>query len=211
MPDARRPRVGILISGRGSNMVALLRAMREGKVLADPAVVVSNVSGAPGLATAEGLGVEVAVVDHATMKTREAHERAVLDVLTREGVELVCLAGYMRRLSPLLVRAFPWRILNVHPALLPSFPGLDAQRAALAHGVKIAGCTVHLVDEQVDHGPIILQAAVPVHDDDTVETLSARILEREQVVYPEALAYLASGRLDVIGNTVHIRRQTLNS
>jgi phosphoribosylglycinamide formyltransferase 1 len=206
MPERRRPRVGILISGRGSNMAALVTAMREGRVPADPAIVIANVPGAPGLAAAEGWGIETAVVDHTAVKPREAHERSLIEILAREGVDIVCLAGYMRRLSPVMVGAFPGRILNVHPALLPSFPGLDAQKAALDHGVKVSGCTVHIVDDQVDHGPIVLQAAVPVRDDDTVETLSARILEREHAIYPEALALLASGRLDVDGRRVRIRR-----
>lgn len=206
MPDRLRPRVGILISGRGSNMTALVTAMRDGRVPADPAVVVSNVPGAGGLALAAGWGIPTAVVDHRGVKPREAHERAVIEVLSEHGVDIVCLAGYMRRLSPLFVAAFPARVLNVHPALLPSFPGLDAQQAALAYGVKVAGCTVHLVDDQVDHGPIVLQAEVPVLDDDTAATLAARILEREHAIYPQALALLAAGRLDIDGRRVRIRR-----
>jgi phosphoribosylglycinamide formyltransferase-1 len=205
MPEGVRPRVGILISGRGSNMLALIEAMRDGRVPADPAIVISNVPGAPGLGAAAKLGVETAVVDHTAVKPREAHERAIIERLSSRRVDIVCLAGYMRRLSPLLVGAFRGRILNVHPALLPAFTGLDAQEAALEHGVKIAGCTVHIVDEQVDHGPIVLQAAVPVLDDDTVETLSARILEREHAIYPEALALLASGRLEIDGRRVRVR------
>ncbi len=205
MPDLRRPQVGILISGRGSNMIALVSAMRDGRVPAEPAVVVSNVPGAPGLEWARSQGVPDAVVDHTKIKPREAHERAVLDVLREYDVEFVCLAGYMRRLSPFLVAAFPSKILNVHPGLLPSFPGLDAQKAALGHGVKIAGCTVHFVDDELDHGPIVLQASVPVQPGDTVETLSARILEQEHRIYPEALALLAAGRLEVDGRRVRIR------
>lgn len=206
MPEGRRPRVGILISGRGSNMAALVSAMREGRVPADPAVVVSNVPSAAGLEKAKGWGIETAVVDHTAITPRAAHERAVMDVLATHGVDIVCLAGYMRRLSPLFLDAFRGRVLNVHPALLPAFPGLDAQKAAWAHGVKIAGCTVHVVDDEVDHGPIVLQAAVPVLDDDTVDTLSARILEREHAIYPEALALLAEGRLDIDGRRVRVRR-----
>jgi phosphoribosylglycinamide formyltransferase-1 len=205
MPPSRRPRVGILISGRGSNMVALVAAMRDGGVGAEPAVVISNVPGAAGLKTAAEHGVATAVVDHTAIRPREAHERAVLEILARERVDIVCLAGYMRRLSPLLVSAFPGRILNVHPALLPAFPGLDAQKAALDHGVKVSGCTVHLVDDEVDHGPIVLQAAVPVLDDDTAATLSARILEQEHAIYPKALALLAEGRLQIEGRRVRIR------
>jgi phosphoribosylglycinamide formyltransferase-1 len=205
MPERKRARVGILISGRGSNMGALVTAMREGRVSADPAVVISNVPGAPGLAAAAGHGIATAVVDHTKVVPRQAHERAVLSILEEHDVDIVCLAGYMRRLSPLLVGAYKDRILNVHPALLPAFPGLDAQKAALSYGVKVAGCTVHIVDGEVDHGPIVLQAAVPVHDDDSVATLSARILDAEHTIYPQALELLATGRLDLDGRRVRIR------
>ena len=185
-------------------MVALVQAMRDGAVRAEPSVVISNVPGAPGLTTAAASGIETAVVDHNVVRPREAHERKVIEILERQQVDIVCLAGYMRRLSPLMVEAFRGRILNVHPALLPAFPGLDSQKAALDHGVKVAGCTVHFVDEQVDHGPIILQAAVPVEDDDTAATLSARILEQEHAIYPKALALLAEGRLEIVGRRVRI-------
>jgi phosphoribosylglycinamide formyltransferase 1 len=205
MPERESARVGILISGRGSNMVALIEAMRDGRVPAEPSVVVSNVPEAAGLARAAAWGIPAAVVDHKVVAPRAAHERAVIEVLARHGVGIVCLAGYMRRLSPVLVGAFRDRILNVHPALLPAFPGLDAQRQALDHGVKVTGCTVHLVDEQLDHGPIVLQAAVPVLEHDTVDSLSARILEQEHALYPQALALMASGRLTVEGRRVRIR------
>ena len=205
MPEAgSRPRVAILISGRGSNMSARLDAMRDGRVPADPAVVVSNVPGAPGLARAEAAGVPTAVVDHRVVMPREAHERAMMDVLEAHGTDIVCLAGFMRRLTPLLIGAYRGRVLNIHPALLPAFPGLDVQKAALDYGVKVSGCTVHIVDEVVDHGPILLQAAVPVLDDDTVESLSARILEQEHVLYPRALALVAAGRVTVDGRRVRI-------
>ena len=186
-------------------MVALVTAMRDGSVPAEPAVVISNVPGAAGLVTAAGWGIATAVVDHTAIRPREGHERAVIEILNRHRVDIVCLAGYMRRLSPLLVGAFRGRILNVHPALLPSFPGLDAQKAALDYGVKVAGCTVHLVDDEVDHGPIVLQATVPVEDGDTVETLSARILEQEHAIYPKALALLAEGKLECDGRRVRVR------
>jgi len=205
MRETRLPRVGILISGRGSNMLALVAAMRDGRVPAEPAIVVSNVGGAHGLESAGAQRIETAVVDHTAFAQRQAHERAVIEVLAKHRVDIVCLAGYMRRLSPLFVGEFPGRILNVHPALLPSFPGLDAQRAALDYGVKVAGCTVHFVDEKVDHGPIVLQATVPVEDDDTVATLSARILEQEHAIYPKALALLAEGKLAIDGRRVRIR------
>ncbi len=187
-------------------MVALVRAMQDGSVPANAAIVISNAPGAPGLATAKRAGIPTAVVDHTKVKPREAHERAVVALLKEHRVDIVCLAGYMRRLSPFMVQSFPGRILNVHPALLPAFPGLDVQQAALDYGVKIAGCTVHLVDDEVDHGPIVLQAAVPVQDDDTVETLSARILEREHAIYPEALGLLASGRVKLEGRKVRLTR-----
>ena len=205
MPEPGRPRVGILISGRGSNMVALVAAMQDGRVAADPAIVVANAPGAAGLATAAGFGIETAVVDHTRVSPRAAHERAVIELLKTHRVDIVCLAGYMRRLSPLMVATFPGRILNVHPALLPAFPGLDAQKAALDHGVKVSGCTVHLVDDEVDHGPIVLQSAVPLEDGDTVETLSARILEQEHLIYPKALALLAEGRIELDGRRVRLR------
>jgi phosphoribosylglycinamide formyltransferase-1 len=190
--------VGILISGRGSNMEALVRAMQEGRVRAEPGVVISNVPGPPGLARAAELGVPVTVVDHRAFGSREAHEREVVAVLRRHRVELVCLAGYMRLLSPYLISEFPQRILNIHPALLPAFPGLHAQRRALEHGVKVSGCTVHVVDEQCDHGPIVLQAAVPVLEDDTEDTLAARILEQEHRIYPHAVALYFERRLTVL-------------
>lgn len=187
-------------------MLALVAAMQDGRVPATPVVVIANVPSAPGLSTAATLGVATAVVDHTAIKPREAHERAMIDVLAKHSVDLVCLAGYMRRLSPLFVGAFRGRILNVHPGLLPSFPGLDAQKAALEHGVKVAGCTVHFVDDELDQGPIVLQATVPVEEDDTVDTLSARILEKEHAIYPQALALLAAGKLEIQGRRVRSRR-----
>ncbi len=187
-------------------MVALVNAMRDGRVPADPVIVISNVPGAAGVATAAEWGIQTAIVDHTVIKPREVHEHAVIEILNAHRVDIVCLAGYMRRLSPLLVEAFRGRILNVHPALLPAFPGLNVQKAALEYGVKFSGCTVHLVDDQVDHGPIVLQATVPIENDDTVETLSARILEQEHAIYPQALALLASGRLEIDGRRVRVRR-----
>lgn len=201
----RRGRVGMLISGRGSNMVALVEAMRDGRIPADPAVVVSNVPEAAGLLRARECGVPTEVIDHKAIKPREEHERAIAEVLHRYRVDLVCLAGYMRLLSPWLVESFRGRILNVHPALLPAFPGLDAQRQALEHGAKITGCTVHFVDEHLDHGPIVLQAAVPVAEGDTEESLSTRILEQEHRIYPEAVALYFQGRLSTDGRKVRIR------
>ena len=202
MPD--RGRVGILISGRGSNMLALLDGMRDGAIAADPAVVISNRADAAGLARAQELGISTEVVDSRRIKPCEAHERRVIEILRSHDVDLVCLAGYMRLLSPLLVGAFRNRIFNIHPSLLPAFPGLHAQRQALEHGVRTAGCTVHVVDEERDNGPIVLQAAVPVHDDDTVETLAARILEQEHRIYPQAVALFFDGRLTIEDRRVRI-------
>jgi len=180
--------VGILISGRGSNMLALLEAMERGRIPAEPALVLSNRPRAAGLALAEARGVPTVVVDQREVKPRAAHEQRVVDQLREHRVDLVCLAGYMRLLTPRMIGAFPDRILNIHPSLLPAFSGLHAQRQALEHGVKLSGCTVHLVDEECDHGPIVAQASVPVLQHDTEESLSARILEQEHRIYPEAVA-----------------------
>jgi phosphoribosylglycinamide formyltransferase 1 len=168
-------------------MLALLDAIDEGRLDAEAAVVISNIESAAGLAKARERGVETLVISHKG-RTREEHDAEIIAELKHRGVSLVCLAGYMRLLSPLFIKAFPNRILNIHPSLLPAFPGVDAQRQALEHGVKITGCTVHIVDEQLDHGPIVLQRAVEVKDEDTIETLSARILEQEHQLYAEAVA-----------------------
>jgi phosphoribosylglycinamide formyltransferase-1 len=172
-------------------MAALLDAIRDGRLDAEAAVVISNVESAPGLTKARERDVETLVISRGG-RAREEHDSEIVAELTRRNVSLVCLAGYMRLLSPLFVRAFERRVLNIHPSLLPSFPGLDAQKQAIDHGVKITGCTVHLVDEQLDHGPIVMQRAVEVLDDDTVETLSSRILEQEHKLYPEAAARVLS-------------------
>lgn len=193
-----KPKIAILISGRGSNMCALLDAIRAGRLEAEAAVVISNVESAAGLVKARELGVETLVISHKN-RTREEHDLEIVAELKRRDVELVCLAGYMRLLGSFFVRSFENRILNIHPSLLPAFPGVDAQRQALAHGVKITGCTVHLVDEQLDHGPIVFQQAVEVLDDDTVESLSARILEQEHRTYPEAAARVLSKAFRVKG------------
>jgi phosphoribosylglycinamide formyltransferase 1 len=197
-------RIGILISGRGSNMIALLDAAASGLLEAEVAAVISNVETAPGLAAARQRGLESLFISHKGV-TREQHDQKMVDDLRSRGVSLVCLAGYMRLVSPLFVRSFPNRILNIHPSLLPAFPGLDAQRQALEHGVKITGCTVHIVDEQLDHGPIVLQRAVEVRDDDSVETLSARILEEEHRLYPEAVARVLSKGFHVEGRRTYLR------
>lgn len=193
-----KPKIAILISGRGSNMAALLDAIREGHLDAEAAVVISNIESAPGLMKARERGVETLVISRKG-RAREEHDREIVAELRHRNASLVCLAGYMRLLSPLFVRAFENRILNIHPSLLPSFPGIDAQRQALEHGVKITGCTVHLVDEQLDHGPIVMQRAVEVLDDDTVETLTSRILAQEHRIYPEAIARVLSTGFRVKG------------
>jgi phosphoribosylglycinamide formyltransferase-1 len=186
--------LGILISGRGSNLQAILDAIREGKLDARVGVVLSNVDGAPGLERARAAGVPTDVLSHKDYASREQYDEALVDHLRAHEVDLVCLAGFMRLLSPAFVRAFPGRILNVHPSLLPAFPGLHAQRQALEHGVKVTGATVHVVDEELDHGPILLQRAVPVLEGDDEESLSARILEQEHRIYPEAIALVLAGK-----------------
>jgi phosphoribosylglycinamide formyltransferase 1 len=191
-------RIGILISGRGSNMTALLDAIGDARLKAEVALVISNIETAAGLQVAQARGVETLFISHKG-RSREAHDTEIITALQRRDVRLVCLAGYMRLVSGAFVRAFENRILNIHPSLLPAFPGLDAQRQALAHGVKVTGCTVHLVDEELDHGPIILQRAVEVRDDDTVETLSARLLAEEHRAYPEAVARVLSPGFRVEG------------
>jgi phosphoribosylglycinamide formyltransferase 1 len=181
-------RIAILISGRGSNMIALAGAIDNGTIPnAEIALVVSDQPAAPGLTIARERGLKTVAIERAGRK-REEHEQEIVSVLRDERVDLICLAGYMRILSPYFVDAFKGRILNIHPSLLPSFPGLDPQRQALGHGVKVSGCTVHFVDNTLDGGPIIAQRTVPVLDGDTVEQLSARILEQEHILYPEAVA-----------------------
>jgi phosphoribosylglycinamide formyltransferase 1 len=186
--------LGVLISGRGSNLQAILDAIRDEKVDARVGVVISNVAGAPGLDRARKAGVPAVVLSHRGFATREDFDAALVERLRSYEVDLVCLAGFMRLLSPVFVRAFPGRILNIHPSLLPSFPGLHAQRQALEHGVKVTGATVHLVDEELDHGRILVQRAVPVLEGDDEESLSARILELEHQIYPEAIALLLERR-----------------
>jgi phosphoribosylglycinamide formyltransferase-1 len=183
-------RVGILLSGRGSNFRALHAAMAAGAVPGEIALVVSNRAEAAGLVAARELGLETAFIPHRGEPSREAHDARIVEALRASRVDWVCLAGYMRLLSSVLIRAFPQRILNIHPSLLPAFPGLDAQRQALEYGVVISGCTVHLVDEELDHGPIVVQRTVAVEPGDSVDTLSARILEQEHRAYPEAVKKL---------------------
>ena len=193
--------VGVLVSGRGSNLQALIDAAASGRLGGRVAVVISNVAEAPGLARAEKAGIEATVIDHRG-RPREAHDEAMLDVLRAHDVALVCLAGYMRLLSAAFVRAFSGRVLNVHPSLLPAFPGRDAVRQALVHGVKVTGATVHFVDEGLDSGPIVLQEAVPVEDDDTEETLAARVLAAEHRIYPRAARLVLEEDVAIDGRRV---------
>ena len=189
-PPMALTKLGILISGGGSNMKSIVAACEAGEVPAEVAVVISNRADAPGLAWATEHGLATAVLPHTDFPGREAHDRAVVERLREAEVEWVCLAGYMRLLSALFVDAFRDRILNIHPALLPSFPGLHGQGQAWAYGVKIAGCTVHFVDQELDHGPIVVQRPVPVLSNDDEDSLARRILEQEHIAYPEALRLL---------------------
>ncbi len=200
-------RLGILLSGRGSNFEAIADSIAAGRLDAEIAVVISNRPDAPGLERARQRGL-VAVSIPSKGLEREAYDRLLVAELVRHNVDLVCLAGYMRLLSGVFIEAFPMRIVNIHPSLLPAFPGLDAQHQALAHGVKFSGCTVHFVDEHLDAGPIIQQAVVPVEDDDTDATLSARILTQEHRIYTEALRLVLSGQWRLSGRRV-IAAQTL--
>lgn len=194
-------RLGILLSGRGSNFEAIADHIKAGKLAAEIAIVISNKPDAPGIETARLRGLN-AVIIPSKLREREGHDAEVIAALKKAKVDLVCLAGYMRLLSARFVQAFPQRILNIHPSLLPAFPGLDAQKQALEYGVKVTGCTVHFVDEHLDHGPIILQSTVPVLDGDTVESLSARILREEHLAYSEAIRRVISGEYVVDGRSV---------
>ena len=197
-----RHKLGILLSGRGSNFMAIADNAAAGKIPdAEIAVVISNRADAPGLEEAKRRGLDARLLPSKGLE-REAYDRQVVAVLKEKQVDLVCLAGFMRLLSPYFVSEFPNRILNIHPSLLPAFPGLEAQRQALEHGVKVTGCTVHFVDENLDAGPIIVQATVPILDDDTPETLAARILEEEHRIYSEAVALTLSGNWRIAGRRV---------
>jgi phosphoribosylglycinamide formyltransferase-1 len=195
-------RIGVLLSGRGSNFVALADSIAAGRIPgAEIALVISNREGAPGLALAEARGIKAKAIPSKGL-AREEYDRLAVEELRKANVEIVCLAGFMRLLSPYFVAAFPQRILNIHPSLLPSFPGLEASSQALEYGVKFTGCTVHLVDENLDAGPILVQAIVPVRDEDTDETLSARILAEEHRIYTEAVRLILSGKYRIEGRRV---------
>jgi len=200
-------KIGILISGRGSNMAAITEAVQSGVIPdSEIAVVISDKSKAPGLQKARDLGVETVAIPR-RKRSREEHDEEIVSELQKHGVELVCLAGYMRLLSPYFVKAYRNWILNIHPSLLPSFKGLDAHEQAIEYGVKISGCTVHFVDEHLDHGAIILQQAVEVNHDDTAETLSKRIIKYEHESYIEAVRRIAAGEIEVKGRKV-VRRNS---
>jgi phosphoribosylglycinamide formyltransferase 1 len=192
-------RLGVLISGRGSNLQSIIDAIEQGRLDARIALVISNRDDAGGLGRARQAGIETVVVSPRDFPDRMAYDQAIVNVLQERGVDLVCLAGYMRLVGPPLLAAFANRMLNIHPSLLPSFPGLHAQRQALEHGVRVAGATVHLVTSELDGGPIVRQAAVPVLDDDTEDTLAARILVEEHRIYPEAIQMLLDGEWSVEG------------
>jgi phosphoribosylglycinamide formyltransferase-1 len=196
--------VAVLLSGRGSNFRAIHDAIREGRINAELALVVSNRAEAPGLQTARERGLEALFLDPKAYPSKEAYDEAIVAELRKREIDLVCLAGYMKIVTPLFCQAFRHRIMNIHPALLPSFPGLHAQKQAVDYGVRYSGATVHFVSEEVDAGPIILQAVVPVYQDDTEETLANRILIFEHQIYPEAVRLYFEGKLEVRGRKVYI-------
>ena len=201
---ARKVSIGVLISGGGTNLQALIDAIEAGKLDAKIEVVLSNKADAQGLARAQQHGIPTEILDHKNFASREAYDQAVVGLLRGRGVELVVLAGFMRLLSPVFIKAYSNRIMNIHPALLPAFPGLKVQEKAVEHGVRFSGCTVHFVNEECDEGPIIIQAVVPVYPDDTGEALAARILKQEHRIYPRAIQLYAEGRLKVVGRKVMV-------
>jgi phosphoribosylglycinamide formyltransferase-1 len=197
-----KKRISVLLSGRGSNFVALAESVAAGRIPnAEISIVISNREGAPGIDKAKALGIETRVIPSKGLE-REAYDRQVVAALREKQVDLICLAGFMRLLSPYFIAAYPNRILNIHPALLPAFPGLESQRQALEYGAKFSGCTVHFVDEKLDAGPIVVQAVVPVKDDDTADSLSERILKEEHRIYSEAVRIVLEGRYRIEGRRV---------
>ena len=201
-------RIGVLASGSGSNLQAILDRCADGSVPAQVAVVICNIAGALALQRAEKAGVPAVLLAHGTYPSRDAYDAELVALLRRHQVELVCLAGFMRLLTPVLLSAFQNRILNIHPSLLPAYPGMHAVRQALKAGARVSGCTVHIVDEGTDTGPIVIQAAVPVIDGDTEETLAARILAQEHRCYPRAISLFAQGRLKLDGRRVVVQART---
>lgn len=203
---AQKLRLGVLVSGGGSNLQAIIDASEAGTIDAAVSCVISDTPGVRATQRAERHRIPAFVIEHKGFPSRQAFEGAIVERLREHRVDLVCLAGFMRIVGPTLLGAYPNRIINIHPALLPSFPGLEGQRQALEYGVKVSGCTVHFVDEQTDHGPIIRQAAVDVAEDDTVETLRNRILKEEHRIYSEAIQMIAEGRVSIEGRRVRVRR-----
>jgi phosphoribosylglycinamide formyltransferase-1 len=199
-------KLGILLSGRGSNFLAIADSVRQGRIPARIAVVISNRPEAAGIEHARKLGLDALVIPSRGI-SREDHDSTVIAAFQKHGVDLVCLAGYMRLLSPEFVRAFPHKILNIHPSLLPAFPGLDAQKQAVDYGVKVSGCTVHFVDEHLDHGPILVQRAVPVLEGDDEHTLAARILEQEHIAYTDAINLALGGKYEIAGRCVRDKKK----
>jgi len=201
---SEKPTIAVLISGSGSNLQAIIDASEKGEIPCTVGIVISNKADAYGLVRAKKHGIPTEVVDHRSFPGREEFDAKLVEILRGSGAELVCLAGFMRVLTPVFVRAFPNRILNIHPALLPSFPGTHGPRQALSYGVRFSGCTVHFLDEGVDTGPVIVQAVVPVYDDDTEETLAARILVQEHRIYPMAIRLFFAGKLNLEGRRVKV-------
>jgi phosphoribosylglycinamide formyltransferase-1 len=206
--ENRHDTLAVLISGRGSNLSAILHAIADGKLRAHVGIVISSRAGAPGLDFARAAGVTTLVLPRRDYPSREAYDQALLDALRPHRPRFVCLAGFMHLVGPAVCAAFPDAILNIHPSLLPAFPGLDAQRQALEHGAKVSGATVHFVTPELDAGPIVMQASVPVLDDDSVESLSARILVEEHRIYPEAIARVLDGGWTVSGRRVQFAPKT---
>ena len=199
-------RLGLLVSGGGTNLQAILDACGQGQIDASVEVVISDKPEAYALTRAREAGLRTVVLEKKNFRTREEFDAGLVKILKEHRVDLVCLAGFMRLLTPVVIKAFPERILNIHPSLLPAFPGLDVLRKALAHGARFSGCTVHIVDEGCDTGPIVIQAVVPVAPDDTADTLGARILEQEHLIYPRAIQFFAEGRIEIEGRRVRIRK-----
>ncbi len=206
-PSGRKMRLAVLASGRGSNFEAICRSVDEGRLQAEVVVVISDQKEAPVLSKAGIRGIKNLYINPADYESRDACDVAMAHICQEAGADLIVLAGYMRLLGKSFLRHFRWRTVNIHPALLPAFPGLRAQRQAVEYGVCFSGCTVHFVDEGMDTGPIILQAVVPVHFDDTEDTLTERILREEHRLYPQALQLIATGRVEVVGRKVRIRKQ----
>ena len=199
-----KPTIAVLVSGSGSNLQAIIDASERGEISCRVGIVISNKADAYGLVRAQKHGIPTKVLDHKAFATREEFDAKLVEIIRGSGAKLVCLAGFMRVLTPVFVHAFPNRILNIHPALLPSFPGTHGPRQALSYGVRFSGCTVHFLDEGVDTGPIIVQAVVPVYDDDTEDTLAARILVQEHRIYPMAIRLFFSGKLAIEGRRVKV-------